>query len=39
MAELLAIIDPKLYRPHILMENRKTVLYAELKKTLYGTLQ
>lgn len=39
MAEMLAMIDPKLYRQHIIMENGKPVLYAELKKALYGMLQ
>lgn len=39
MAELLAIIDPKLYRQHIIMENGRPVLYAELRKALYGMLQ
>ena len=32
-------IDPKLYRPFILIENGKPVLYVELKKALYGTLK
>ena len=39
MAELLVKIDPKLYRPFILIENGKTVMYVELKKALYGTLK
>lgn len=39
MAEILAVIDPKLYLPHITMENGKPVLYGELKKVLYGMLQ
>lgn len=38
MAELLVMIDPKLYRPHVIMENNKPVLYAELKRALYGML-
>ena len=33
MAELLVKIDPKLYRPYVLIENGKTVLYVELKKS------
>lgn len=39
MAEMLALIDPALYRRHITMEKGKPVLYAELKKALYGMLQ
>lgn len=39
MAELLAMIDPKLYRQHIAIERGKSVLYAELKKALYGIIQ
>lgn len=39
MAELLAMIDPKLYRSNIVIENGKPVLYAELQKALYGMLQ
>ena len=38
MAELLVKIDPKLYRPCVLMENGKPVMYVELKKALYGML-
>lgn len=39
MAELLAMIDPGLYRKHIIIERGKSVLYAELQKVLYGMLQ
>jgi Reverse transcriptase (RNA-dependent DNA polymerase) len=39
MAELLVKIDPKLYRPYVLMENRKPVMFMELRKALYGTLK
>eukprot|EP00178_Gracilaria_changii_P013526 TRINITY_DN381_c1_g1_i1.p1 TRINITY_DN381_c1_g1~~TRINITY_DN381_c1_g1_i1.p1 ORF type:complete len:1004 (-),score=118.29 TRINITY_DN381_c1_g1_i1:1292-3985(-) len=39
MAELLALIDPKLYRPNIIMEKGKPVLYAELQRALYGMLE
>lgn len=39
MAELLVMIDPKLYRPNIIVENGKPVLYAQLKRALYGMLQ
>lgn len=39
MAELMAMVDPSLYRPHIMIEHGKPVLYAVLKKVLYGMLQ
>ena len=39
MAELLVKLSPKLYRPYVLMENGKLVLYVELQKALYGTLK
>ena len=39
MVELLAMIDPQLYRPHIIVEKGKPVLYAELSKVLCGMLQ
>lgn len=39
MAEMLALIDPSLYRHHITVEKDRPVLYAELKKALYGMLQ
>lgn len=39
MAELLAQLDPTLYRKHITIEKGKQVLYVELKKALYGTLE
>lgn len=32
IAEMLALIDPAIYRRHITMQKRKPVLYAELKK-------
>lgn len=32
MAKLLALIEPSLYRQHIIMEHGKPVLYSELKK-------
>jgi hypothetical protein len=39
MAELLAQIDPKLYRKYIITRpNRKKVLYAETLKAMYDTL-
>jgi hypothetical protein len=39
MAELLAQVDPKLYRQYIITRpNGKTVLYAETLKAMYGTL-
>lgn len=39
MAELPTLIDPKLYRPNVVMEHGNPVLYARLQKTLYGILQ
>lgn len=39
MAELLAKLDPKLYRKYIQMENGKPVLYVQLLKALYRTLR
>jgi hypothetical protein len=39
MAELHVRIDPKLYRKYIWLDSGKTVLYVELKKSLYGTLK
>lgn len=33
------MIDPALYRHHIIIEKGKPVLYAQLKKALYGMLQ
>jgi hypothetical protein len=38
MAELLVQLNPKLYRKYVQTVNRKSVLYVELKKTLYGTM-
>jgi hypothetical protein len=32
-------IDPKLYRKYLLVEKGKSVMYVQLKKALYGTLQ
>jgi Reverse transcriptase (RNA-dependent DNA polymerase) len=39
MAELLVMVDPKLYRKYIKFESWKPVLYARLQKALYGTLK
>ena len=39
MAELLTNLDPKIYRKYATNEKGITVLYMELKKALYGTLQ
>jgi hypothetical protein len=39
MAELLARVDPEKYRTYMSKENGKDVLYVELQKALYGTLQ
>jgi len=38
LAELLAKVDPKLYRKYIATEGGKPVLYVELRKALYGTV-
>lgn len=37
MAEVLAMIDPNLYRPHIVV--KKPVLYMEMQRALYGIMQ
>jgi hypothetical protein len=39
MAELLTRVDPAKYRTYMSKENGKDVLYVELQKALYGTLQ
>jgi hypothetical protein len=39
MVELLVKIDPKLYRKYLLIKKGKPVMYVQLKKALYGTLQ
>jgi hypothetical protein len=39
MAELLTRVDPDKYRTYMSKENGKQVLYIELQKALYGTLQ
>ena len=39
MAELLEMIDPKMYRKYLVVEKGKKVLYAELAKVLYGILR
>jgi hypothetical protein len=39
MAELLVMIDPKLYCKHIRIEKGKQILYVELRKALYSTLR
>ena len=39
MAEMLARLDPKLYRKYGRDENGKPVLYVQLLKALYGTLR
>jgi hypothetical protein len=39
MAELLVKLDPDLYAPHLLAENRRTLMYVKLKKALYRTLK
>ena len=32
-------LNPKLYRKYVTNKKGRTVLYVELKKSLYGTLQ
>ena len=39
MAELIAKIDPKLYRKYMQLENGKPLMYVELAKALCGTLR
>jgi hypothetical protein len=39
MAELLVRVDPKKYRKFVSKEHGKNVIYVELTKALYGTLQ
>ena len=39
MVHLLAKLDPTLYRKFVIDEGGKPVLYVQLKKALYGTLQ
>jgi hypothetical protein len=39
MAELLVKLDPKLYRKYIQIKKGKPIMYVQLKKALYGTLQ
>ena len=39
MAELLTKLNPNIYRKYVTNEKGRTVLYVELKKSLYGTLQ
>lgn len=39
MAKLLVMADPKLYQKCVRIENSKPLLYAKLRKALYGTLK
>ena len=39
MAELLKKLNPNIYWKYVTNKKRRTVLYVELKKSLYGTLQ
>jgi hypothetical protein len=39
MAQLLAKINPSKYEKHMVIEHGKPVIYAKLKKALYGTLR
>lgn len=36
MAELLAVLDPNLYRSSIVIKRGRPVLYSKLEKALYG---
>jgi len=38
MAEMLAKVDPKLYKKYLVDEKGKKVMYVQLQKALYGTL-
>ena len=38
MAELLLNINPNMYQKYLVREGSKTVMYVELNKALYGTL-
>ena len=39
LVEMLISLDPELYKPFVIDENGKMVIYVELLKALYGTLQ
>eukprot|EP00957_Ditylum_brightwellii_P047556 3611873-Ditylum_brightwellii.AAC.2 len=39
MAKLLTKIDPKLYQQYLRSKNGKSIMYAQLKKALYGTIK
>ena len=39
LADLLARCDPQLYQLYVMTDNGKTILYVELLKALYSTLQ
>eukprot|EP00957_Ditylum_brightwellii_P035080 2659827-Ditylum_brightwellii.AAC.1 len=39
MAELLVKLDPKMYLKYVVKEKGKSVIYVELQKALYSTLQ
>ena len=39
MARMLCMIDRSKYQPYVVIERKKPVLYARLKKALYGTLR
>ena len=39
MVNILTNLEPKLYRKYIRTEGNKPIMYVELKKALYGTLQ
>ena len=39
MADLLTKLDPKLYQKYVKNKKGRTVLYMNIKRSLYGTLQ
>jgi hypothetical protein len=39
LVDMLVDINPKLYRPAVVLENRKKVLYVEVLKAIYGMLK
>jgi hypothetical protein len=39
LVDMLVNSDTELYAPHVVQENNGNALYAQLLKTLYGTLQ
>jgi hypothetical protein len=39
LVDMLVNINPELYGPAVVLENRKQVLYVEVLKAIYGTLE